>query len=150
MNIGFSCPQPNSKNCKFDKNICLLFFSDKFYLKLGSTLIPQIGKVMEAAQEVLDSKFQNAMNNNTRNTLFEDYMAEKFIIKNSRFEFIDILLHSGCVLDKHLDHKNAQDTYKYGCSYSFVRTYNNTQYRVNFIMCNRQVCEAFMHQYNNK
>ena len=150
MNIGFSRPQPNSTNSRYEKNLCLPFFTNKNYMKLNKNLIPQIGNIMEVAQETLDSKYPNAMNDTIRNKLFGKYMSDQFLVKNSRFEFIDILLHSGCVLDKHLDHKNACDNYKYGCSYSFVRTYKNIRYRVNFIMCNRLVCDYFMREYNKK
>ena len=148
MNIGFSRPQPNSKNSRFQNNMCLPFFTDKFFLKLDSILIPQIGKILDAGQQLIDSKFHDAMKDITRTNFFGGYMADKFKCINSRFEFIDILLHSGCVLDKHLDHKNGRECYKYGCSYSFLQTYNNIQYRVNFIMCSRQVCDSFMRQYD--
>ena len=68
MNIGFSQPQPNSVNSRFEDNQCLPFFSDKYYMKLNSILIPQIGQVMAESQQILDSKFPNVMNDPVRRT----------------------------------------------------------------------------------
>ena len=88
------------------------------------------------------------MNNELRYKLFGQTFGQSFHPSCvSRFEFLNIFAEHGCHLNHHLDDKNdGRKGYAFGASYSYLiqRKKDNLLYCVNFIMCTRNVCGAFM------
>lgn len=151
MDFGFNQAQAgNSSSSRYINGVCLPFFKTRYYFKLNAVLIPEIGKILVLAQECIDAHNKNVMNDVERNKLFGHYMGGKFMVGNkSRFEYLDIFLHTSTQLQRHIDYQNGYDKYKYGCSYSFVSKYHGQYYRVNFIMCSRAVCHDSMNKLRN-
>lgn len=138
LRINFNQPQStNSTSSRYydeKKVICLPHFSDKYLNKMTLTVKHDIGKLMEYAQLIMNKLYgEEEMNDKERNKIFGKYMAKQFYQSNkSNFEFIEIYVQTGCMLNKHMDYENDIGSYRYGCSYSEIHLHNNITYIINF------------------
>ena len=111
----------------------------------------ELAKVLSLGQVHVDQFFaeEDPMPDKARTRLFGLPFGCSFSKDcTSRFEFVDIFVESGAVLNRHMDYRNDHvPGYNYGASYSFVVKHEEGKlYRVNFIMCTRNVCGNFMKQ----
>jgi hypothetical protein len=90
------------------------------------------------------------MNDKIRSQIFGYPFGTSFHSNcTGRFEYFEVYVESGALLNRHIDYKNDHDKfYKYGCSYSYLinSQTNGELYRVNFIMTSRLVCGKFMRE----
>ena len=120
--------------------------------KIEPDYLKQLSDIMSLSQKVLDKLYEHPFDNEYRYNLFGKKLGEYFHSTClSRFEFVDIFVEQDCNLNRHLDYKNDwREAYTFGGSYSYLiqRKEDGLIYRVNFIMCSRHVCGAFMEELN--
>ena len=122
----------------------------QFGYKIKPEYLKQLSDILSLSQNILDKLYDKPMNNVLRYELFGKKMGKSFDSTcKSRFEFLDIFVEHASNLNRHLDYKNDwRNGYTFGASYSYLilRNEDKKLYRVNFIMCSRYVCGAFMEE----
>ena len=155
ITLGFTPKQPTTHpKTSYYKNTLKPYSSFPEFgrnkIMLPKKLRRQLAKIISLGQEMVDELYKEdkPMQDHERTAIFGAKFGKSFHpLCSGRFEFVDILVKCESHLNRHLDYKNDHRSgYNHGCSYSYLvkRTCDAKIYRVNFIMCTRLVCGAFM------
>jgi hypothetical protein len=153
LTIGWSQMQPQSKKTDhLPTGEKLPFFSHRDELKeFPATLRESIGKVMTAAQRIVQEQYSNdnPFSDPLRSYLFGRPFAQEFSADcETDWEFLDANVQSGTDLKRHMDYMNGTSQgYQFGFSFSFLVKREGKVYRANMVLAARKHVDSWMEHY---
>lgn len=152
LTIGFTRPQPGTNpNQKYVYGVPLPFLHKSKIREIPKPARAQLGVVMTLAKSCLADLYSDLtftpFSDLYRNVFFARRLARAVSPTcDADFEFVDIFAETGCILKRHMDYMNDDETRRYmvGASYSFLIRHEGRMYRVSIIMASRKVCGAAM------
>ena len=144
LTLGFGCVQRSSPS---QERWCVLTWRHndhemptiqyRPFIDLSPSLKPQLFKVFESVQNIVDSQLTNPFPNKVRTKLCLKRLnkALGFPLSCSKFEYFDIVLYRNTILPKHTDSKNDHRAgYNFCAVYSFYQLIDDLEYKVSVIM----------------